>query len=106
MKSIFNLTGKVAIATGAGRGVGRTLAEELANAGAEVVLIAEQKTKVKKAAHEITASTGVKAPGLARDVTKSASITETVQRAKDHFGHIDILINNAGTSIRKNYFGS
>ena len=98
------LTGKVALITGAGRGIGRTIAEGLAKAGAEVVLVARTEDEVKRAALEITNETGIKALGLAGDVTDSGSITKAVQKAIEEFGHIDILINNAGTSVRKTTF--
>ncbi len=104
MKSIFDLTNKVAIVTGAGRGIGRTLAEGLANAGAKVVLVARTEDEVKRAAREITDATGIKTLGLAGDVTNGASIAEAVQKATEAFGQIDILINNAGASVRKTTF--
>lgn len=97
----FDLTGRVAIVTGGGRGIGRTLAEGLATAGADLVLVARTETEVRQAAEEIASQTGRKAIGLAGDVTSSASIRKTVQIAVEAFGHIDILINNAGTSVRK-----
>lgn len=80
MKSIFDLTGKVAIVTGAGRGIGKTLAEGLANAGAKVVLVARTEDEVKKAGHEITTATGVKALGLAGDVTNSALLPKQYKK--------------------------
>lgn len=101
MKANFDLSGKVALVTGAGRGIGRTLADGLANAGANVVLVARTEDELKKAAEEITNATGRKTLGVAGDVTSSISIAETVQKAIDAFGHIDILVNNAGTSVRK-----
>jgi len=104
MKSIFDLTNKVAIVTGAGRGIGRTLAEGLANAGAKVVLVARTEDQVKRAAREITDATGIKTLGLAGDVTNGASIAEAVQKATEAFGQIDISINNAGASVRKTTF--
>lgn len=101
MKPIFDLTGKVALVTGAGRGIGRTLAEGLASAGADVILVARTEDEVKKAAEDIAIATGRKTLAVTGDVTHSASITQTVQQAIETFGHIDILINNAGTSVRK-----
>ncbi len=60
MKANFDLTGKVALVTGAGRGIGRILADGLANAGADVVLVARTEDEVKKAAEEITNATAEK----------------------------------------------
>lgn len=101
MKASFSLNDKVAFVTGAGRGIGRALAEGLANAGANVVLAARTEEEVQKAADEIAEETGRKTLALVCDVTNNASIQETVDLALAHFGKIDILINNAGTSVRK-----
>lgn len=100
-KASFDLSGKVALITGAGRGIGRTLAEGLANAGADVVLVARTEEEVNKAAHEIGRETGRKTLALVCDVTNGASIKEAVEKSIVEFGQIDILINNAGTSVRK-----
>ncbi len=101
MKANFDLSGKTALVTGAGRGIGRALAEGLAYAGADVVLAARTETEVKKAAEEIALETGTKTLALICDVTNRASVQGMVAHALDHFGKIDILINNAGTSVRK-----
>lgn len=101
MKANFQLDGKMALVTGAGRGIGRTLAEGLAHAGADVVLAARTKEEVQKAAEEIAAKTGRKTVALVCDVTNQASVQGTVDSALKEFGKIDILINNAGTSVRK-----
>lgn len=100
-KAVFDLGGKVALITGAGRGIGRTLAEGLANAGADVVLLARTAEEVQQAAAEIANTTGSRTAGIVCDVTDSASIKKTVEKAIQQFGRIDILINNAGTNVRK-----
>lgn len=104
MKASFDLDGKAALVTGAGRGIGRALAEGLAHAGADVVLAASTKAEVDKAAEEIATSTGRKTLAVVCDVSNSNSIQQCVQQALDHFGHIDILVNNAGSSVRKTAF--
>lgn len=104
MAENFNLNGKVALVTGAGRGIGRTLAEGLANAGANVVLVARTLSEVELAAEEITNHSVKETLALVCDVTDSQSVQEAVNQAMNHFGHIDILVNNAGTSIRETAF--
>ncbi|WP_077305024.1 SDR family NAD(P)-dependent oxidoreductase [Terribacillus halophilus] len=101
MTGMFDLTGKAAIVTGAGRGIGRTLAEGLANAGADVALVARTEKEVTEAADKIAATTGRSTLALVCDVTDSESVQNTVKKVYEHFGHLDILINNAGTSVRE-----
>ncbi|AHM62382.1 gluconate dehydrogenase [Flammeovirgaceae bacterium 311] len=100
-KANFDLSGKVALVTGAGRGIGRALAEGLAHAGADVVLAARTGAEVEKAAGEIAKATGRNTLAVVCDVTSSSSIQQGVDQALQQFGHIDILINNAGSSVRE-----
>lgn len=99
-KANFNLTGKVAVVTGGGRGIGRAVAEGLAHAGADVVLTARTEEQVKVSADEIASEAGRRTLGLSCDVTNKASIESMVTKVIEEFGHIDILVNNAGTSVR------
>lgn len=99
-KADFSLTDKVALVTGAGRGIGRVLAEGLAFAGANVALVSRTPEQVQVAADEIALSTDQKTWAGACDVTDKASVQKTVFSVVDHFGKIDILVNNAGTSVR------
>jgi len=101
MKANFDLHGKVALVTGAGRGIGRALAEGLASAGADIILVSRTEGEIQRAADEILKGTASKTFALTCDVSNGSSVTETVEKAIAHFGHIDILINNAGSSIRK-----
>jgi NAD(P)-dependent dehydrogenase (short-subunit alcohol dehydrogenase family) len=100
-KASFDLSGKVALVTGAGRGIGRALAEGLAHAGASVVLAARTGAEVETAAQEIAEASGSSTLAVVCDVTSSASIQKAVDKALQQFGHIDILINNAGSSVRE-----
>lgn len=99
-KANFDLTGKVAIVTGGGRGIGRAVAEGLAYAGANVVLTARSEEQVKTAATEIEKVAGQHTLGIPCDVTNKESIGRAVKKVIEEFSHIDILINNAGTSVR------
>jgi NAD(P)-dependent dehydrogenase (short-subunit alcohol dehydrogenase family) len=94
---IFDLTGRVAIITGASVGLGRQMAEGLAEMGASLVLCARKKERCLQAASEFEAA-GVKVLALACDVKDPASIQAVADATLEHFGRIDILINNAGTS--------
>src|ERR1700720_4966058 len=94
---LFDLSGRVAIITGGSIGLGRQMAQGLAEMGANVVLCARNKERCESAAEELKAL-GVSALALACDVTNPASIQEAVQTIHFQFGRIDILINNAGTS--------
>ncbi len=97
IQQLFDLTGKVAIVTGGATGLGRQMAEGLAEAGADLVLCARKKERCEQAAEELRLLGG-KALALACDVKNPADIRAVVQTAISKFGHLDILINNAGTS--------
>jgi gluconate 5-dehydrogenase len=97
VKRLFDLTGKVAFVTGGGTGLGRQMAEGLAEAGANLVLCARKKERCEQAAKEIEAL-GVKTLALGCDVKSAADVRSVVDAAVSTFGRLDILINNAGTS--------
>ncbi len=97
VRQLFDLTGRVAIITGGSIGLGRQMAQGLAEMGANLALCARKKERCESAAEELKAL-GVKTLALACDVTNPASIQELVQTTVSQFGRIDILINNAGTS--------
>ncbi len=97
VKQLFDLTGRVAIITGGSIGLGRQMAEGLAEMGAHLVLCARKKERCQEAAEDLQ-KLGVKALALGCDVKSPASIQEVVDTALARFGRIDILINNAGIS--------
>ena len=97
VRQLLDLTGRVAMITGGSMGLGRQMAEGLAEMGANLVLCARKKERCESAAEELKAL-GVATVALACDVTNPASIRDVVQAAITRFGRIDILINNAGTS--------
>src|SRR5688572_15537745 len=98
--SIFDLTGKTALVTGAGRGLGRSMAVALASAGADVVLAARTAADLDAVAGEISAC-GRSTLCVPADVTQPDQVDRLVTAAVDRFGAIDILVNNAGMNVRK-----
>ena len=86
------LDDKVAIVTGAGRGIGRGIVEKLAAEGARVVV----SDVAEGSARETAAAIGGKAVGLWADVTSKESVEALVREVMDRFGRIDVLVNNAG----------
>ena len=97
VKQLFDLTGRVAIVTGGSIGLGRQMAEGLAEMGADLVLCARKKERCQQAAEELQ-QLGVKAIALGCDVKNPDSIQEMVEATLSQFGRIDVLINNAGIS--------
>jgi gluconate 5-dehydrogenase len=97
VKQLFDLTGRVAIVTGGSIGLGRQMAQGLAEMGANVVLCARKKERCQQAAEDLQ-KLGVKTLALACDVKNPADISQVADATMAQFGRIDILINNAGTS--------
>ena len=93
----MNLEGKVAIVTGASRGIGRAIALKLAREGASLVVTATTLESAQKTAAEVEAL-GQKALALAVDVADSAAVTAMFASAVGTFGKVDILVNNAGVT--------
>jgi NAD(P)-dependent dehydrogenase (short-subunit alcohol dehydrogenase family) len=96
----FDLSGKTALVTGASRGLGRTFANALARAGADVAVTSRDAAHVRDTCAEIEAL-GRRAVPLALDVRDESSIRRAVDEAHQALGKIDILINNAGCNVRK-----
>jgi NAD(P)-dependent dehydrogenase (short-subunit alcohol dehydrogenase family) len=99
-KGSFDLTGKVAIVTGAGRGLGKTIALGLAEHGADVVAVSRTAAQVEQVAGEIAAM-GRKSLALRVDTSSKADVDRMVARTVDAWGRIDVLVNNAGIDIIK-----
>ena len=90
------LTGKVAVVTGASKGIGAAIAKSLAAEGASVVVnYASSKSGAEKIVDEITTAGG-KAVAVGGDVSKAAEAQGIIDAAIQHFGHLDILVNNSG----------
>jgi len=98
--SLFDLTGRVAIITGASRGLGQTFARALARAGADLVVTSRSIETLRSFQDEIE-RTGRRAVGLELDVRDEASIRRMADAAQRAFGRIDVLVNNAGCNVRK-----
>jgi len=95
----FDLTGKVALVTGAHRGLGFAIARALANAGATVVLNG-RKPEPLSAAAKTLADAGLHATTALFDVTDAAAIKEGIDGIEASYGHLDIVVNNAGIQRR------
>ena len=96
-KNYFDLTGRVAVVTGCSTGLGVQMAKALANQGAKIVAVARRQNMIEEVAKNITEEFGVEAIGVPCDITDTARVGAAVKEILDHFGRIDILINNAGT---------
>jgi NAD(P)-dependent dehydrogenase (short-subunit alcohol dehydrogenase family) len=94
---LFRLDGKTVIVTGGGRGLGRYMAEALADAGANVVLCSRKKESLEGVKGEIEARGG-HALALACDVTDPDDVAGVVSGAEDAFGGVDVLVNNSGAT--------
>lgn len=97
---LFDLTGKVALITGASRGLGQYLARALAKAGADLVITSRTIESLQEFTKEVE-DMGRRVLPLALDVRDYQSIQDMAEAAFDHYGKFDILVNNAGCNVRK-----
>ncbi len=98
--SIFSLEGKVALVTGAGRGIGRGIAEELAAQGAKVACAARSVDQLEELAQSIR-DAGGEAMAVALDMGDMDSLDSALETVANAYGRIDILVNNAGWTTRQ-----
>lgn len=96
----FKLTGKTAFITGGNRGLGLAMAKALAEAGANIAIIARDDNANKEAAQLINSTYGVGCISNSCDITSEESVKKAVDATVSEFGKIDILINSAGINIR------
>ena len=103
--SEFDMSGRVVFVTGAGRGIGKGIAQVLAEAGADVAINALTPKYVEPLAAKIAATTGRRIVPIVADVTKSDGVNSAVDKVLATFGRIDVLVNALGDSIRKPLVG-
>lgn len=99
---LFHLGGRSALVTGGARGLGRVMAEALAEAGASVCLSSRSARAAADAARELADACGARIVGVGGDVTTPGGVDRLVRDVGDAFGPVDILVNNAGVNIRGN----
>jgi len=97
---LFRLTGRTALVTGGGRGLGRVIADTLAEAGATVCITSRSLESAVAAAAESQAATGGRVMGIAGEVTNGDAVSRLADSVRQQLGHVDILVNNAGVNIR------
>ncbi|MGH7363221.1 MAG: SDR family NAD(P)-dependent oxidoreductase, partial [Candidatus Methylomirabilales bacterium] len=100
MTDPFDLTGKVALVTGASRGLGEGMALALARAGADCVLVSRSARDLEKVADRVEAL-GRRALVVPSDVADVKSVEAMAAKAVERFGRVDILVNNAGVNVRR-----
>jgi hypothetical protein len=98
LAALHDLTGRVAVVTGGSRGIGRAIAQRLAEAGADVVVASRKLEACEAAAAEIASSTGRRTAGFACHVGRWSDCDDLVAAVLDRFGRLDVLVNNAGMS--------
>ena len=94
----FDLRGKVALVTGATRGLGHAMARGIARAGGDVVVVSRDAEACARVAAELRDETGVRAVGIAAHVGRWSALDELVAKAYGEFDKVDVLVNNAGMS--------
>jgi NAD(P)-dependent dehydrogenase (short-subunit alcohol dehydrogenase family) len=100
VSALFNLSSRVAVVTGASSGIGKTIALALADAGADVVLIARREPELEELRREIERSGG-RAASLPCDLADRCALRSGAVRASEFFGAPDILVSAAGINVRK-----
>lgn len=96
----WTLEGKLALITGASKGIGKAIAEEFLNLGCKIICVARNESEIKKLT-EHWQNQGHVAVGIAADVTLLANRLRISRAVEEHGGKLDILVNNAATTIRK-----
>ncbi len=95
----MNLQGKTAVVTGSSKGIGYSIAESLANAGANVIISARNAEEVTQAARKIGSNGKGSAVGVVCDMREHDDVRTLISRAVEEFGGLDLLVNNAGVGV-------
>ena len=98
VKEMFDLRGKVAIITGGGRGIGRFMAEGLAEAGADIVLASRKVEACEEVGKKLSDENGVEYLAVKCDLARENDVKHLVEMTMQKFGKIDILVNNSGVT--------
>jgi len=99
---VGNLEGAVVVVTGAGRGMGRAIAEELGSAGANVVVnYSRSKEPAEEVVQKLSQNGGGEAVAIGADVSKADEAKKLIDETLERFGRIDVLVNNAGITVDK-----
>ena len=93
---MFDYTGKVVVITGASSGLGKQMAEGFAKQGASLALLARRVERLEELSKELKEKYNTDAIAVRCDITDNASIDEAVKAVKEHFGHAEVLVNDAG----------
>lgn len=96
VEKLFDLTGRVALVTGGNKGLGRAMARGLARAGADVFLASRSEEELKASLASVLEGTGRRGAYRVTDMTEREQVNALAKAALDHFGRVDIVINNAG----------
>ena len=96
----FDLSGRTILVTGGSKGLGKAMAEGFASAGANLFLVSRNLDEATEAAEEIKGNYPIEAVGHEADVTDEEAVSEMVKEGLNHFGQIDVLVNNAGINRR------
>ncbi|MCL2864716.1 MAG: SDR family oxidoreductase [Lachnospiraceae bacterium] len=101
LEKLFSLEGKVVVVTGGAQGIGRVVAQKIAEVGAEIAIFDVQGEKAKVAADEIAKATGKKVTAFEVDVTDPDAVKVAIEKAGAEMGTLDLLFNNAGIVLHK-----
>ncbi len=101
IRNLFTLEGKAALVTGGGRGIGQVIARELARCGADIAIFSRSGAPETV---KIIQGEGGRALDILADVTDEAQVASGIAQIIEHYGHLDIVINNAGVCYHKDIF--
>jgi NAD(P)-dependent dehydrogenase (short-subunit alcohol dehydrogenase family) len=97
--NVFDLSGKVALVTGGSKGLGKSMARGLAEAGADIVISSRHEDELRAALEDILRGTGRRGAYVVADMSRRAEVSRLAKTALEKMGRVDILVNNAGTNV-------